>query len=358
MESCNRPRQGQAGLAPPDGPSALGGVDFGDGSSKRSAATHSETRTGVVPLVTKPGIPNDLVLSTSCYGPRLSTIEDQAFSAVAMGFRRLELGLSDQPVDLTRWEDAVRETGIRVDSVIVGALKPRAENMSGSMLGSLDGTARELALNSTRRHLRLAQQLRAPVVVVRGCAVEDPALAAQAAELERELLVVDDDGREALQERIRDFVARVQRKGQRQLEHFCRSLHALHQEFPETRLAIEPGVRFNDLLNYEAVQWTLDDLASQNVGYWHDTGRIHQRGICGLPNQGDWLDSFAGRMLGCHLQDATADEAELPPGQGEVEFRLVAEYVPRQAAHVIEVNPRHGRAEVLASVQFLVDLGF
>ena len=81
-------------------------------------------------MVTQPGIPNDLVLSTSCYGPRLSTIEDQSFSAVAMGFRRLELGLSVQPVDLQGWEDSTRETGIRVDSVVVGALKPRSEEMS------------------------------------------------------------------------------------------------------------------------------------------------------------------------------------------------------------------------------------
>ena len=311
----------------------------------------------MTPLVTQPGIPNDLVLSTSCYGPRLRTIEDQSFSAVAMGFRRLELGLSVQPVDLQGWEDSTRETGIRVDSVVVGALKPRSEEMSGSKLGSNDSEARELALNSTRRHVRLAQQLGAPVVVVRGCAVEDPKLAQEAAGLERELVDVHEDDREALQQRVREFVAKVQRKGQRQLEHLCRSLHTIRQEFPETRLAVEPGVRFNDLLNFEAIQWTLDDLAAQNVGYWHDTGRIHQRGLAGLPDQGDWLDSFASRMLGCHLQDAVGEEAELPPGQGEVDFRLVSEYVPREAAHVVEVNPRHGRAEVLASVQFLVDLG-
>ncbi|MGD2019192.1 MAG: hypothetical protein PVJ89_13810, partial [Planctomycetota bacterium] len=61
--------------------------------------------------MTKPGIPNDLVLSTSCYGPRLRSIEDQAFSAVAMGFRKLELGLSATPPELRGWEDARRETG-------------------------------------------------------------------------------------------------------------------------------------------------------------------------------------------------------------------------------------------------------
>ena len=308
--------------------------------------------------MTQPGIPNQLVLSTSCYGPRLCTIEDQAFSALAMGFRRLELGLSNQPPDLNGWEDSARETGVQVVSVIVGSLKPRSENMSGSLLGSNRVEARERAMNSTRRHIRLAQQMGAPTVVVRGCAVEDERLAREAAEFEVELEQVDEDEREVLQGRIRDFVHRVQKRGQRQLEHFCRSLHTLRQEFPETGLAIEPGMRFNDLLNFEAVQWTLDDLAGQDVGYWHDTGRIHQRGRAGLPDQGDWLDTFSSRMLGCHLQDATQDVAELPPGQGEVDFQLVSEYVPKGCAHVVEVNPRHGRAEVLGAVQFLMDRGF
>lgn len=307
--------------------------------------------------MTQPGIPNELVLSTSCYGPRLRTIEDQAFSAVAMGFRALELGLCDVPVDLNGWEDSARETGIRVASVVVGALKPRSETMSGSFLGSNDAESRERAMNSTRRHIRLAQQLRAPVVVVRGCAVEDPRLAAEAAALEADLHGAHDDSRERIQDRIRDYVQRVERKGHKQLEHFCRSLHTLRQEFPETRLAIEPGLRLNDLLSFEAVQWTLDDLAGHDVGYWHDTGRVHQRTLAGLPSQGEWLDAYSSRMLGCHLHDATADEAELPPGQGEVDFQLVAEYVPRDSAHVVEVNPRHGRAEVLGAVQFLLDRG-
>lgn len=307
--------------------------------------------------MTQPGIPNDYVFSTSCFGPRLRTIEDQSFSAVAMGFRRLELGLTDLPPALTGWDESSRETGVRVDSVVVGALKPRAEVMSGSFLGSSDSDKRELALNSTRRHIRLAQQLGAPVVVVRGCAVEDEKLAKKAVELGNELERADEDEAEAAQERIRTLVHRVQTRGQRQLEHFCRSLHTLRTEFPDTLLAIEPGQHFNDLLNYEAMQWALDDLAGQHVGYWHDTGRIHERGLAGLPDQGAWLDKFASRMLGCHLQDATAEESEMPPGTGEVDFKLVAEYVPRGASRVIEMHPRHGRAQILAAVTFLLGAG-
>ena len=76
--------------------------------------------------MTTPGIPNELVLSTSCFGSRLKTIEDQAFAAVAMGFRKLELGLSEAPVEMNGFEDTQRETGIVVTSVVAGCLKPRS----------------------------------------------------------------------------------------------------------------------------------------------------------------------------------------------------------------------------------------
>ena len=308
--------------------------------------------------MTKPGIPNDFVLSTSCYGPRLRSIEDQAVSAVAMGFLRLELGLSATPPELRGWDDAVRETGVSMACVVVGALKPKAPHMSGSMLGSMDADQRQMALNSSRRHIQLAQKLGAPVVVLRGCAIENKKVESQAEALLAEHAEVDEDDRELLQEKTRDFVRKVQSKAQRQIEHFCRSVHSLRQEFPETLLAIAPGNELNDLFGFEAVQWVLDDLASQKVGYWHDTGRIHRRGRLGVGDQGAWLDAFAPRTLGVHLKDATDDEFGLPPSLGEVDFQLVAEYLPKEAARVVDVDPTHGRPEVLASVQFLMGAGF
>ncbi|HPF15061.1 MAG TPA: hypothetical protein PLJ12_12390, partial [Planctomycetota bacterium] len=129
--------------------------------------------------MTKPGIPNEYTLSTACYGPRLRAIDDQALSAVAMGFRRLELGLNDNPSDLSGWDDCRRETGMSVDSVVVGSLKPKSEAYSGSLLGSADPNEREMALNSTRRHIRVAQLLGAPTVVVRGCHVGNAKLDAE-----------------------------------------------------------------------------------------------------------------------------------------------------------------------------------
>jgi hypothetical protein len=48
----------------------------------------------------------------------------------------------------------------------------------------------------------------------------------------------------------------------------------------------------------------------------------------------------------------------MPPGAGEVDFKLVRDFVGASTERVLEINPRHGRAEILAAVQFLLDRGF
>ena len=307
-------------------------------------------------MLTQPGIPNHYSLSTSCYGSRLRTIEDQAFASVAMGFRRIELGILDAPVKLNGFEDSRRETGITVTSVIVGCLDPRSETMSGSKLGSLNENNRECALNSLRRHVNLAQRNGCQFVIVRGCELEDKPLREEAEKLHAK--IVKDPANEALRASALEFVHRVHKKSHRQLEHLCRSLYSLQSEFPDTRIAIEAGQSLVDLFNFESVGLVLSDLSKNGLGYWHDTGHIHLREKLGLEAQGRWLDAYANRMLGVHLQDAAEGGAEMPPGAGEVDFKLVKDFLPANAERVLEINPRHGRAEILAAVQFLTDKGF
>ena len=121
-------------------------------------------------------------------------------------------------------------------------------------------------------------------------------------------------------------------------------------------IAVEPGREPDDILGFDSMGWVLDDLDS--LRYWHDVGRIHLREKMGLPAQGQWLDNYGSRMCGIHLQDATDVDAEMAIGTGEVDFKGLSEYVPGDALKVVEIGPSHGRAEILASVRFLLDTGF
>ncbi len=305
--------------------------------------------------MTAPGIPNEYALSTSCYGGRLTNIEDQIFTAVGMGFRKLELGLTDTPPSMDGLAEASSETGSTLTSLVAGCRDTQGRDLLAAQLASLDEDDRHRAVSSVRRHARLALSWGIPRLIVRGSQIQNAELTAEARRLEASAA---EEGVDAdLREVVGEYVQRVQAAGHGQLEHLCRSLHQLMSEFPDLRFAIEPGRTIDDLLGFEAMGWVLDDLGAKNLGYWHDVGRIHLRERQGLPPQAAWLDAFAPRMVGIHLQDAAADETAMPLGLGEVDFRLIAETIPKGAERVLELHHRHGRAEVLSSVRFLVDQG-
>lgn len=307
--------------------------------------------------MTAPGIPNEYTLSTTCFGSRLENIQDQIFAAVGMGFRRLELGLAEAPPTMDGLDESRRETGVSIGSLVAGCRDPiNGGVLPATRLGSPQADERERALNSVRRHVRLAHSWGCDKVVIRGSKVADAKLNNEARQLD---LKIEEEGMTPeLGEEMLAFVHRVQTSGQKQLEHLCRSIHTLHKESPNTRFALEPGIDTDDLLGFEAMGWVLDDLEKLGVGYFHDVGRIHMREKVGLPGQGAWLDAYGHRMLGVHLQDAGAGEAEMPIGLGEVDFQLLKEYVPQGAELVLEIGARHGRAEILSSVRFLMDHGF
>ncbi|MEZ5979554.1 MAG: hypothetical protein R3F34_15255 [Planctomycetota bacterium] len=160
-----------------------------------------------------------------------------------------------------------------------------------------------------------------------------------------------------LRERMGAFSREVQEAGHPQVQHLCRSLHEIMSAFPDLEFALEPGRALEDLLGLDSMGWVLDDLGKHKLGYWHDVGRIHMRQRQGLPAHAEWLDAYASRMVGVHLQDAAGDEVALPPGSGEVDFKMLREALPKSAERVLDIHQRHGRAEVLAAVQFLLDLG-
>ena len=286
-------------------------------------------------------------------------MQDQIFAAVGMGFRRLELGLTEAPAAMDGLLESQRETGVTIPSLVAGCRDPLNGSMAVDCLGSLDEGLRERALNAVRRHMRLARNWGCRTIVVRGSRVEDQALSREARTIEERIA---DKGKESdsgvLREDVLAFVRRLAVGIQGQVEQFCRSLHTLLQEDPDITFALEPGRDIDDLLGFDTVGWVLDDLSHRGLSYWHDVGHIHRRETLGLPRQGKWLEAYGARMAGIHLQDAANDETEMPVGLGEVDFKLLREYVPKGAERVLEIAPSHGRAEILTSVQFLVDHGF
>lgn len=128
---------------------------------------------------------------------------------------------------------------------------------------------------------------------------------------------------------------------ERQLESQVRFLRALLCQAPGLRVALAPAPSPAGLLTPGTLALLLEDRALAGVGYWHDPVVAELRRALHLDEPGQWLDRFGRWILGASLHDYAEGRDRLPPGEGQVDWRLVAEYLPRAARRVLALAPSY-----------------
>ncbi|MHC4944166.1 MAG: hypothetical protein ACYTG7_14220 [Planctomycetota bacterium] len=123
------------------------------------------------------------------------------------------------------------------------------------------------------------------------------------------------------------------------LDRIVRILHALHKTEPELTFCIETGCRIHELPDLQGLGYIFEDLKSQRIAYWHHTFHGFYQESLGMVSEGAWLGEFSDRTAGIHLHDANGIQGFLPPGIGEVNFRLLRSSLPSTAARVVDLLP-------------------
>ena len=62
-------------------------------------------------------------------------------------------------------------------------------------------------------------------------------------------------------------------------------------------------------------------------------------------------------MIGSHLHDVIGVDDHFPPGLGEVDFNMVASYLPADSYRAMELKPGSTPEQIKTSLSFLSDLG-
>lgn len=156
---------------------------------------------------------------------------------------------------------------------------------------------------------------------------------------ERLLGALREDGGEGGAREAWEAIQAAADQAERELEALARALHAIRQAAPGLGLALAVEENPAALLTPSRLRLLREEAGLPGLGYWHDTGRAQARAALGLDQPGDWLDAHAAVALGCTLHDWAAGQDLRLPGEGCVDFRLVAEYLPRRAVRVLAAAP-------------------
>ncbi|GAB4542452.1 MAG: hypothetical protein Kow0063_34450 [Anaerolineae bacterium] len=225
------------------------------------------------------------------------------------------------------------------------------------LISASDEECRRQGVRAVQRSIDLAREIGARAVVVHAGKVDvDP-------QLEKTLWRLFEAGQSQTPayNEARDRLVRARgAQAEVNLEAVQRSLAELAEYAGRSgvRLGIENRYHYLEIPVLDELGWLLEAVGDERVGFWYDVGHAHTLERLGFFAHEAWLQQYASRMIGVHLHDVIGLTDHQAPGSGEVDWRLVASYLPNDVIiRACEVRHYLTARQVMAGLQFLVDTG-
>lgn len=230
-------------------------------------------------------------------------------------------------------------------------------NPAGALsLSSLDASERSEAVSFTRQAIDLAADVKARAVVLHmGEAPIDPRLEDRLRRLHRE-------GQARTAEYDRAATELVRRRNALVLPYLEAAGESLRELSKHSRqkgiiLGIETRFHLHEIPNIDEAAQLLEEVPEDAAGYWHDVGHAEVQQRLGLNAHEEWLSRFQHRMVGIHLHDIVGICDHHAPGAGDIDWSMIAGYIPAGIVKVCEIGEWNEEEQVQGVVGFLHEAG-
>ncbi len=293
-------------------------------------------------------------LASGWFGGRPQLASAQLRQARDLGMAGVALLPGDPAVGLEGIGLARKELGKGFAAASWDALQDASHRNASRAVASCDRSQQAAALARIPAALARLRELGADLLVV-PAGEEDSARAREDGQgllgkLSCGETIEADAGRS-----LRDRLPSAQRE--RHLEALARFLHTLQRHAPGLRIALAAEASPAGVLDPDGFRLLRDEASLGWLGYWHEVGAVQIRATLGLEDAGAWLEAGGRHSLGASLQDSAEGRERLLPGEGEVDFSLLADYLPRGARRVLSLAPGYPGAAVREAREALTALG-
>jgi len=119
------------------------------------------------------------------------------------------------------------------------------------------------------------------------------------------------------------------------------------------RLGLENRYHYYDIPSLDEMDQLLNLAGPDQLGFVYDVGHAQTLDRLGFFSHEEWLRRFSSRIIGVHLHDVRGVTDHFSPGLGEVDFNMVARYLPAEAFRTLEVNPANTTEQLKRGLLFL-----
>jgi len=293
----------------------------------------------------------EVSLSTMWAKGRFAQMDAFATSAAELGFSHVEVNASVSPQMLRE----LIASRVRISSfhcpcpAVMSSRKRPAAELS---LSSLDESERGEALAFARQTIDHASSANARAIVLHmGEVPIDPAMEAVLHRLYSEGRSATKEYRDTREELV------YQRKSHAApyLRAAKESLRELSEYGREKGIVLGVETRFHvhEIPSLDEAGELLGEALAGTAGYWHDVGHAVVQERLGFGSHEEWLSRFGHSMIGIHLHDVLGISDHHAPGIGDVDWNLVARYLPAEAIKVCEIGEWNCEERIRGVVAFL-----
>ncbi len=122
-------------------------------------------------------------------------------------------------------------------------------------------------------------------------------------------------------------------------------------------LGLENRYHYYDIPLIDEMQILLDLCTEDWYGFQYDCGHAQTLEALGFVSHEEWLKRFGQRIIGTHLHDVIGIQDHQMPGIGEVDFAMIASYLPVTAHRTLELSSNLSPDDLRKSLDVLADAG-
>jgi sugar phosphate isomerase/epimerase len=304
-------------------------------------------------------------LSTMWAKGRFGNMMDFAAKAMEFGFTHIEADSSRSPQML----DELIKSSIPILSIhspCPARLSSKGIPSSSLSLSSLDEIERKEAISLAKETIDLASKVGAKAIVLHmGEVPVDPSglsPSGQSLELDKKLKQLYRQGLSKSQEYSQTKEQLISQRASRASRYFESAEKSLEELSRYARqrgimLGLETRFYFHEIPSLDEMTKLLGGTDKDSVGYWHDMGHAEVNQRLGFARHEEWLSRFKNRMIGIHLHDILGITDHYCPGRGDVDWSLIARYLPQGVLKVCEIGEWNDEEYLYRAIPFLAENG-